>query len=72
VVDFDGIDPLALCEAQLEAVRGVHESWVRNGNQLMIAFTVNSIAALEEQIRKLMDETSSGSSETPHAETHGH
>lgn len=59
VVDFDGIDPLALCEAQLEAVRGVHESWVRNGNESMIAFTANSIAALEEQIRKLLEETRS-------------
>lgn len=57
VVDFDGIDPLAPCEAQLEAVRGVHESWVRNGNESMIAFTANSIAALEEQIRKLLEET---------------
>lgn len=53
VNDFDDLDPIAICETQLEAVRGVHESWVRNGNQLMIEFTANSIAALEEQIRKL-------------------
>jgi hypothetical protein len=61
VVDFDGLDPVALCETQLEAVRGVRESWVRNGNESMIAFTANSIAALEEQIRKLRDETRCGS-----------
>lgn len=53
VTEFDGLDPLAICETQLEAVRGVHESWVRNGNQLMIEFTAKSIAALEEQIEKL-------------------
>jgi hypothetical protein len=61
VVDFDGLDPLALCEAQLEAVRGVHESWVRNGNQLMIEFTANSIAALEKQIQKLREASGNGS-----------
>lgn len=59
VVDFDGLDPLAICKAQLEAVRSVHESWVRNGNESMIEFTATSIAALEEQIRKLSGETGS-------------
>ena len=59
VVDFDGLDPLALCEAQLEGVRSVHEAWVRNGNESMIAFTANSVAALEEQIQRLRDGTDS-------------
>lgn len=61
VVDFDGLDPLALCEAQLEAVRGVHQSWIRNGHESMITFTANSIAALEEQIRRLRGEVETGS-----------
>lgn len=61
VVDFAGLDPLAICEGQLEAARGVHESWVRNGNESMIAFTANFIAALEEQIQKLRDEPPSES-----------
>lgn len=60
VRDFDDLDPLAICEAQLEAVREVHESWVRNGNESMIRFTASSIAALEEQIELLRDETASG------------
>ncbi|OBJ46846.1 hypothetical protein A5630_10925 [Mycolicibacterium mucogenicum] len=53
VMDFEGFDPLALAEAQREAVRAVHESWVRNGNELMIEYTANSVAALEELIEKL-------------------
>ncbi|WP_210419664.1 hypothetical protein ACRDU6_13030 [Mycolicibacterium sp. ELW1] len=53
VTDFNDLDPIALCEAQLEAARSVHESWVRSGNELMIEFTANSVAALEEQIKKL-------------------
>ncbi|CAN5348581.1 hypothetical protein BH09ACT8_BH09ACT8_30870 [soil metagenome] len=61
VTDFNGVDPVAICEGQLEAVRGVHESWVRSGNESMIAFTANSIAALEEQILKLRTETDIGS-----------
>jgi hypothetical protein len=61
VVDFDGLDPLAICEAQLQAVRGVYESWVRNGNKSMIAFTAASIAALEGQIKALSDEAATGS-----------
>lgn len=52
-MDFEGFDPLALAEAQREAVRAVHESWVRNGNELMIEYTANSVAALEELIEKL-------------------
>ena len=59
--EVDDLDPLAMCEAQLEAVRGVHESWVRNGNESMIAFTAASVAALEEQIQRLRERTDNAS-----------
>lgn len=53
VTDFADFDPIALCEGQLEAVRSVHESWLRTGNSLMIEFSADSIARLEDQIQKL-------------------
>lgn len=55
VVDFDGLDPLVMAETQLQAVRHVHESWVLNGNELMIEYTANSIAALEGLVQKLRE-----------------
>lgn len=60
IEDFAELEPLAVCEAQLEAVRNVHESWVRNGNKSMIEFTASSITALEKQIEKLKGDRSFG------------
>lgn len=59
--DLGDRDPLAICEAELHHALHEHEAWVLSGNESMIAFTTASIAALEEQIRKLKDETDSGS-----------
>lgn len=47
------LDPVVICEAQLQDARSMHEMCVRSANQSMIAFTATSIAALEEQLRKL-------------------
>jgi Zn finger protein HypA/HybF involved in hydrogenase expression len=58
--DLDDLDPVAISEAQLQSARSVHEMWVRNGNESMIAFTATSVAALEEHISKLREETDSG------------
>lgn len=55
-VDLYDLDPIAICEAQLESARSVHQAWVHNGNESMIAFTAASVAAIEEQITKLESE----------------
>lgn len=56
--DVADLDPVVICEAQLESACSVHEMWMRNGNESMIAFTASSIAAIEEQIIRLREESS--------------
>lgn len=42
---FADLDPLAICEGHFD----VHESWVRNGNKWIIAFTTNFIVGQKDR-----------------------